>query len=270
MLKKRILTASILLPVVILSILLLPVKVFAAFSGSIFLLAMWEWTSLAGFTSLIGRIVCFVLMPFIALGFLSVLPVFGKEVLEKGFFVSVVLFWLIALSALYRYPKHMSFWKSRLVGVVTGCLVLLPAWALLVALQYQDPKWVLYVLSLIWLSDTAAYFVGKRYGKRKLASTLSPGKTWEGALGAFVFALPVIMVAFQLLKPDLSMIRWVLLSFVTVAFSIIGDLFESLFKRLRHLKDSGTLLPGHGGILDRIDSLTAALPIFAIGFMFFN
>ena len=155
------------------------------------------------------------------------------------------------------------------MGVVAGCLVLVPSWFLLVALQHRNPWLVLYILSLIWVCDIAAYFVGKRFGKYKLAPKLSPGKTWEGVLGAYVGGLFVILVGYHYLAQDHSLFSWVMLGLITITFSIVGDLFESLFKRLRNLKDSGTLLPGHGGVLDRIDSITAAVPIFAIGFMFF-
>ncbi len=267
MLKKRILTAAVLLPAVVMSILWMPSKIFAVFSGMIFLLALWEWTALAGFSSFVGRVGCFVATPILALALLSVLSILGREVLEKGLFGLVISFWFLALIALFRYPRDGKFWKSRIVGVFVGCIILLPAWAFLVALQYEDPKWVLYVLTLIWLADTAAYFSGKHFGKHKLAMKVSPGKTWEGVLGAFLFTLPVVFFAFDYLKPDISRLSWAILGLGTVFFAIVGDLFESLFKRFRQVKDSGTLLPGHGGVLDRIDSITSAIPVFVIGFI---
>ena len=138
------------------------------------------------------------------------------------------------------------------------------------ALQHRNPWLVLYILSLIWVCDIAAYFVGKRFGKHTLAPKLSPGKTWEGVLGAYAGGLLVVIVGYLYLDQDLSLFSWVMLGLICITFSIVGDLFESLFKRLRNLKDSGTLLPGHGGVLDRIDSITATVPIFAIGFMFFS
>lgn len=270
MLKTRIITAAVLIPLVILGTLYLPSMAFAVVSGIVFWCAMWEWTALAGFQSVFGRTLCLILMPLCTLLILAILQWIGKSVLQESVPLLILAFWLLAGFSVVYYPKILSFWKQRAVSVITGCMVLIPAWFMLVALQYLDPWLVLYVFSLIWVSDIAAYFVGKRFGKHKLARKLSPGKTWEGVLGAFMAGFLVILLGFRLLDQNHTLFSWIVLGLITITFSIIGDLFESLFKRLRNLKDSGALLPGHGGLLDRIDSLTAAVPIFAIGFMFFN
>ncbi len=270
MLKKRLLTAGLLLPFAIGGVLWLPTIPFSIVSGIVFLLGMWEWTALSGFSSIAGRIGAFFLMPIILLLILAVLQTLGKKALYEDALLFIIAFWVAALITLLRYPKDIAWYKNKAVSLMIGCMVLAPAWAMLVALQRENPHWVLYVLALIWIADSAAYFVGKKFGKHKLLAKVSPGKTWEGALGALAATLPVTIIGFWLLEPIQSFFSWMILGLITVIFSMVGDLFESAFKRMRNLKDSGSLLPGHGGILDRIDSLTAAVPIFTIGFMFFR
>ena len=276
MLKTRIITATILIPLVIFGTLFLPSLAFAVISGVVFGYGLWEWSRLAGFQSVFGRIICLILMPLgiclllAILQWSSVQLQLGRWLFQEGVPLLILIFWLMAGFSVAYYPRLEEFWKSKSMGVVAGCLVLVPSWFLLVALQHRNPWLVLYILSLIWVCDIAAYFVGKRFGKHKLALNLSPGKTWEGVLGAYAAGLLVVIVGYLYLDQDLSLFSWVMLGLICITFSIVGDLFESLFKRLRNLKDSGTLLPGHGGVLDRIDSITATVPIFAIGFMFFN
>jgi len=270
MLKTRVITAGILLTLAILGILWLPLTSFIIISGMVFLLALWEWTALAGFISNLGRLGCLLTIPLLSLLILAVFQWLGKEVLQEGIPHLILGFWILATFFLVRYPKHLTLWKSKITGVIAGCMVLAPTWGMLISLQYLGAQWVLYVLSLIWAADTAAYFVGKRFGKHKLAPTISPGKTWEGVFGALIAAFFVAIISYRLLEPRLSFLGWVILAWITVIFSIVGDLFESAFKRARNLKDSGWLLPGHGGILDRIDGLTAGIPIFTLNFMFFS
>lgn len=182
MLKKRVITVCLLLPWVVAAVLFLPSSYFAILSGLIFLWAIWEWTYLAGFLSLCSRMGCLFLFPFGVLLLMITLQQLGKEVLEEGFFLLIVAFWLLVLYSLYHYPKSFLFSKSRAIGLVSGGLAVVPAWFLLVALQYQDPRYALYILTLIWVADISAYFSGKRFGKHKLAPTISPGKTWKGHL----------------------------------------------------------------------------------------
>lgn len=154
------------------------------------------------------------------------------------------------------------------MAFITGLLVLIPAWTGLVWIHQLDrgPYLVLSLLILIWIADSSAYFAGRRWGRHKLAPAVSPGKTREGAYGALAGGLCWgVTLAFWYAPTGGLGIGLVLLCLVTVLASIIGDLYESLIKRERGLKDSGALLPGHGGILDRIDSLTAAAPVFALG-----
>lgn len=181
-------------------------------------------------------------------------------------------FWCTAIFFVLTYPRYV-FWNTVLARGLMGIFVLIPfVIALNVIRAFDDGSRVLlYLLLLIWLADTSAYFVGRRYGVTKLAPLVSPGKSLQGALGACIctlfFSAAVAFFYTHTLLQDQAM--WFIgISLITVLFSILGDLFESMLKREVGLKDSGTLLPGHGGILDRIDSLTAAAPIFLMGMLF--
>ena len=242
MLKTRILTASILIPLVILGILFLPNHIFAIVSGIVFLQALWEWTRLAGFKSIKGRIFCLVLIPFVSLILLAILRWLGNEILKEAMPLLIMLFWILAFIIVCRFPKEESLLKWRSFGVIAGCLIIMPSWGLLFALQRVDPALVLYVMALVWVSDIAAYFAGRRFGKHKLIPQVSPGKTWEGVFGALLGSIIVIIIGYWLITPNMSKFNWVLIGLITVIFSIVGDLFERVFKRVRHLKDSGNIL----------------------------
>jgi len=277
MLKTRVLTGSVLIALLIISIFYATNPIFTLVTGIIFLIAVWEWTRLSGFKSLWGRALAFFAIPglafvlFAGLQALGVTGLYQTGVLRRGVIYSILAFWSLVSIGVSIYPKGASLYHSKLFNLIIGIFVLIPPWVTLIALQAIRPSWVLYPLVLVWVADTAAYFVGKRFGKHLLAPQLSPGKTWEGVLGAFAGTLIVSVTGYFLLVNHTGsfFIPWLLLNIITVLFSIVGDLFESLFKREQQLKDSGSLLPGHGGVLDRIDSLTAALPIFVIGLMFF-
>jgi phosphatidate cytidylyltransferase len=267
-LQKRILTALILVSGVVSCIIFLDPPTFGWVAALFFLSAAWEWSRLSGFESIWGRLFCVFSLFALGLCILIALQGFNSILLPIITTLPILLFWIMALIAVIVYPRAQHFLKSKCVGVVVGCFLLGPAYFFLMALKGLDPKWVLYVLALVCACDTGAYFVGKRYGQKKLAPLLSPGKTWEGVLGGMACGLIVIGLSAVYLEPKVSIFNWMLLGFITLVFSIVGDLFESLFKRLRGLKESGSLLPGHGGVLDRIDSLTAAIPIFGIGLLF--
>lgn len=261
-LKKRLITAGVLLPLVILGVLFLPLNYFMVASAIVFLGGAWEWTRLSGLETVKTRLVGFMSMLVLAIGFYF-LYVFFKSMLVLC--LSVLVFWSAALCMVLTYPKGSKLYASYGISLLIGVLALGFAYVALISLKAFSSKFVLYVMVLVWAADTGAYFAGKRFGKHKLAREVSPGKTWEGVLGAFVLSTLVSGIAYFVLKLEMiHLSSWIFLSLVTVFFSIVGDLFESLFKRLRNLKDSGTLLPGHGGILDRLDSLIAALPIFIV------
>jgi len=264
MLKTRVVTAIFLIGFVISAVLLLPPFWFKVCSTLFFSLALWEWTALAGFKTCLGRVLCFVTTPLLGLLILILFQWGGYHFLIHGLPRFILVFWLLVVFVLTRFPKDSMLLSSKMTGTLVGCLVLLPAWGMLIALQNEDPRWVLYVLALVAMADSSAYFVGRRFGKHKLAPAISPGKTWEGVLGALVFSVPVIVAGYLRLNVLMTWYEWLGLGLLTVLSSIAGDLLESIFKRLRSVKDSGKLLPGHGGILDRIDGVTAAVTIFTI------
>jgi len=171
------------------------------------------------------------------------------------------------------YPRASALWCGRVSKGVVGFLVLVPTWAAMVYIREltQGPWLIVYMFLLVWGADTGAYFAGKRFGKRKLMPRVSPAKSWAGVGGAAVTVLLVTMTTQQHLhfSQNLSFGIYIL-ALVLLFVSVVGDLTESMFKRQCGIKDSGSILPGHGGIMDRIDSLTAAAPVFALCLIFFD
>lgn len=149
-----------------------------------------------------------------------------------------------------------------------GIVILTAAISAMFYLWQLSPWWLLYVFSLVWCADSGAYFVGRKFGKRKMSPNVSPNKSVEGLMGGLATGLVVVIgiSLFKLQLAGMELVLFVLLSLVTILASVLGDLFESMLKRRAGVKDSGTILPGHGGVLDRIDSLLSATPIFALGF----
>ncbi len=262
MLKQRIITGVVLAVFVSLAIFLLPNPVFDQLALLLMVgIGTWEWANLTGFAEKQQRIVVVISGMVIAeLIYLLAPPLWPILVMSLAT-------WGFILYLLRSYQPDTTYYKSRpwLLRVLCA-LVLIPAWYTLVYLHDLHYGYVFYVISLVAFADIAAYFSGKRFGKTKLAPSLSPGKTREGALGALVVTL--VWACLCALYTDLSFgsgLVFVFFSMLAVVMSIAGDLFESLIKRQAGAKDSGTLLPGHGGILDRIDSLVAAIPILALG-----
>ena len=184
------------------------------------------------------------------------------ERVARGTFAAASLFWILV--APIWLARGVSA-RQRVALATSGLLVLVPAALALVLLR---PGQVLQVLVLVWIADTAAYFVGRRWGRRKLAPSISPGKTWEGAWGGIAGAALYAMIGGTFLTGIASLPAYLAIAVVLAAISIVGDLFESAAKRQAEVKDSGTLLPGHGGVLDRIDSATAVLPVAALVFFY--
>ena len=184
------------------------------------------------------------------------------------------IFWL-ALAPAWVARRWST--RHRFIQVLVGYMVLLATWVALVELQARSPWLVLAAMAIVWIADTAAYFTGRAVGRRKLAPMVSPGKSWEGVYGAWVavvlYALLLVPLAavagYRLTVDVLTVVIWLALIFVIASASVVGDLFESLLKRQAGVKDSGTLLPGHGGVLDRIDALLAAMPLAAVAAQFF-
>lgn len=266
MLKQRLLTAALLIPLMVAAILFLPNSVFAIVLGAIAIIGLWEWAGLMGIEQFWDR--CVYVMLVLPLMWIS-------GFLPEGFLIVTYVGaagWLVGLVMLVWFNARPSPIPSNLVvGGISGAFVVVPAWMALVILhggQGYGPYYVLFLMVLVSLADTAAYFVGRYMGTHKLAVNISPGKTWEGVWGALSMALLLSLTGGHFLGISAEKLpMFVSLCVITVAFSVVGDLFESMFKRRAGVKDSSNLLPGHGGIMDRIDSLTAAAPIFVIGLL---
>ncbi|OQW94062.1 MAG: hypothetical protein BWK79_07845 [Beggiatoa sp. IS2] len=268
MLKQRLITAIILIPLVIWSILTLTTPTIAGLLAIFVLLAAWEWAGLCGWQTVIQRSL-YVLAMSIGLGIIYGCCAKGHPNNTVILLYGTSFWWLLALSWVGSYQQGVNFVPSHpLIKSLLGFLILLPAWFSLVALHNLNRELLLFLLILIWIADSGAYFVGRRWGKRKLADKISPGKTWEGVAGGILagslFATGYALLTIVSLN---KILFFILFCMITLFASILGDLLESLFKRQVGLKDSGQLLPGHGGILDRIDSLTAAAPIFSLGLL---
>lgn len=268
MLRQRVITALLLAPPFVAGFLWLPTWMVAIGLGAAMLLGAWEWAALVGWqTPTLRRVyMVFTAAMFVA-GYIFITqgwPVLPVEILWLLWW-GIIIYWLVG----YQRTGQTNIPRSQLIWGIIGQLLLVPMWASLVglhSLQGQGPKLVIALLLIIWAADIAAYFSGRQWGRHKLASRISPGKTWEGCAGALAGTLIIAFLCSQVM--DLFVLqRWqfLLLSLVTAIFSITGDLFESLAKRIAGVKDSSSLLPGHGGILDRIDSLTTGAPIFLLG-----
>jgi len=254
MLKARVITALFLVAGFLAVLFLLPPKAAGIVFAIVAALAGWEWAGLMQ-ASARGRIV-FALLTFGLCLLFWTSPAEGFPLLWG----LSVLFWM----------AFAPFWLRRQWSTscaTLGLVILVPTWAALVALHERSPLLLLAVMALVWVADIAAYFTGRAFGKRKLAPAISPGKTWEGVAGAVVGVLVYGMAVAPLL-PVVRDINPLVLAgclLLLTALSVIGDLFESMAKRQAGMKDSSQLLPGHGGILDRIDSQTSTLPLVALG-----
>lgn len=266
MLKARIVTALFLASGLLAALFLLPrLGSVAAFTG-IVAIAAWEWGGLlkAGMKArwLFGLATWLPCAALYSLG-MPVTLLVALWFLALGFWVLLVPVWF----------RQRWTLRADASGFLVGWLLLIPSWAGMVSLQARDPWLLLAALALVWVADIAAYFSGRAFGRHKLAPSISPGKTWEGALGAglgVILYAAVVGVATGRLAP----LNWLEITFTAMglllltAVSILGDLFESLAKRQAGVKDSSALLPGHGGVLDRIDSLTSSLPLAGLAALF--
>lgn len=265
-LKKRVLTAVVLVPLSLACIFFLPNVVWQLLLCLPIVLGAREWARLAGYSNRSGiAFIAIVLASCLALG-VAVSP--GGTAARAGnwLLITALMFWMLLVPLWLRLG-----WRVRqpLLLAAAGWIVLVPMWLAAVLLQ-RSPRLLLATLLVVWIADTAAYFAGRRFGRRKLAPQISPGKSWEGVIGAFIAVLLYGFVASHVLQPSAHindrLVTLVFVSALTV-LSIVGDLFESWIKRGAGAKDSGSLLPGHGGVLDRIDGLTAALPLAALYFL---
>ena len=266
MLRTRLITAVILVPLAAGGVLFLPTEVFALLLALVLVPGLWEWSCLIPLQGKYARIsYCSGVALLMWLVWLS-----GPMQIVKPVMLVSFTWWLWVLYWLSRPEIGVSATPlNKIFKGIAGVLVVVPAWLALMVLHgsgSRGPQLVLILLVMIWLADSGAYFSGRRWGHRRLAPLISPGKTWEGVYGGVLASLLFAAIAGWIYSRSIG---WTLaflpVALLVVLFSIAGDLLESLMKRQCGVKDSGNIIPGHGGVLDRIDSLLAAAPLFLLG-----
>lgn len=270
--KTRLIAALVMAPVAILAVLLLPTSWLLAIAALVMLMGLWEWFALANIEDTLARSALLVahLGVMVAIVWASQSSNGPTLVLFQLVTVVGVVWWLLSMLWLsrHRFASQDSM-RARVFKLVAGALSVIPAWCALAWIHAEQPnghRWLLLALAVVWAADSSAYFAGRKFGRRKLSPIISPNKTVEGLIGGLLAALVVAMLVAPLAGASLAQLPAVaLVVLVTACFSAIGDLFESLLKRHAGVKDSGALIPGHGGILDRLDGVLAALPVFALG-----
>jgi phosphatidate cytidylyltransferase len=258
-LRTRILTAAVLVALLLVVILWLPPIATVVALTAVVLAGAWEWS---GFLRAVSAGVRLLYVATVG----ALLPLCWMTTATLAGTAAVlsvaVLWWIAALLWVVLAPRRAARWSAALAGM----LALVPAWVALLRLRLDVPRggeWMLFILILVWVADIAAFFVGRRFGRMRLAPEVSPGKTWEGALGGAAVSTLVAVAGSRWF--GITPVIFVPLCWVAVAFSVVGDLTESLLKRFAGMKDSGTLFPGHGGVMDRIDSVTGAAPVLFFG-----
>jgi len=263
MLKARILTVLLLLPLFLAALFFLPKTGWALLVLGVVLIGAREWSKISSFSGFQGWVYVLLTL-FIGL---ALLPESSRSA-HFMLYGMAFFFWALLVPLWLR-----NQWRTRqwLLMALIGWVILIPTWLALVELRILGPSLLLGLLSAVWIADTAAYFSGRKFGRHKLAPAISPGKTWEGVAGAFLgvtlYGLAWGMWDSSSVPFNFGLWRGILLLWLLTLFGILGDLFESWMKRVAGLKDSGRILPGHGGMLDRIDALTAAMPLAAFGLL---
>jgi len=251
--KQRVITAVIALLALLLVLFLVPEWAALAFIVVVMLGGAWEWSAFLGTSSRAGRLI-YVAVIAALLAAVSLLAVDVTLVLQAA-----MLWWVIALIWTFFFPTAIPVAVRWLVGA----LVLVPLYLALILLYSADPLILLFALLIVWVADSGAFFAGKTMGRVKLAPQISPGKTWEGVIGGLVAVVLLTLLRSTWVETDLTV--FIPFCLAVACVSVVGDLTVSMFKRTAGLKDSGSLFPGHGGVLDRIDSVAAAAPLFALG-----
>lgn len=269
MLKQRVITGVVLLLTLGSCALFLPERAFAVFAGLVFLVAAWEWTTLCHIEKPLNRGAYVAITLVLMLGLAQLAAVFeglSLPVVKPALMAAGVL-WAIILLWVQSYPASAALWRSQWLRFLLGFVVLLPAWLAFVYLRsLQYGVWlIIYLVAIVAAADIGAYFSGKAFGKAKLAPNVSPGKSWAGFYGGLLAAVVVaLLVAVFDVWQQASLLQVALVSAVVAVSSVLGDLFESMLKRHRGIKDSSQLLPGHGGVLDRMDGWLCAAPVFGL------
>ena len=272
MLKDRVATAAVLIPILVAAILLLPAIYLAYLFGIFAVIAAWEWSKLSGFTSLVSRLAY--------AGIVILIMVNSYDLIYQFQFLRDILFlvfvgWLFTLVWLTITPAEeilsnaLNVYSRGLIGLA----LLVPAWLAMLSIHVSGengPYRLLALFVIIGLADSGAYFTGKLMGVTKLAPLISPGKTIQGVYGALVISLiGALLIGYLFGFSGFNLWAFIGVALLSVIFSIVGDLFESVAKRSAGIKDSGSLFPGHGGVMDRIDGYTAAAPLYLLGLSWF-
>lgn len=272
MLTQRILTAIVLIPLVIFVLFFAPLSIFSYLIITVCALSAWEWRNFLVKRTEKTVLLFFIVFSIVLLYFIPIESTLKSKLFALIIFLSVI-WWLNALLLVVGYPNSAKYWsKSPLIKLLFAFFTLVPFFIGMLELRtinysvnsYTGAIWLLYVFVLVWATDTGAYFAGRAIGKRKLAVKVSPGKTVEGFIGGVSLAILVCVITYLTGYFNINFTQFLFSSLLAVLASVLGDLTESMFKREAGIKDSGNLIPGHGGILDRIDSLTAAVPVFTI------
>ena len=272
MLRQRVVTALVMAGLFLAAIVFLPRSALALIFGILILAGGWEWSRLAGWESKMARSGFLAVLGACLVGLYLYLQLGGEPTREKVQPVLglACLWWSFALLWVRSYPASATLWSNRFMRSLIGLLILVPAWAAAVyLLSYPRGGLLLVVMVLIVAAaDIGAYFSGKTFGKHKMAPAVSPAKTWEGFWGGEASAALVgVALWFMLPAQGEHITLWAVLFVVlaTAVASVLGDLSVSMVKRESGTKDSGSLLPGHGGMLDRLDSLCGAAPVYTLG-----
>ncbi len=260
MLKQRFLTALILVPLVLFAIYYANSWIFISIVLLLLLACAYEWSLLIPLKSLTLKLIFITAL--LAMTWLT-------HYFYTYWLLAGVVFWGLIILAILSYPKSQAIWGYSWIVFLTGLLVLSLFGQSMFNLYYHDlgRDLIVYLLFLVWASDIGAYFAGKQWGKHKLIPLVSPGKTVEGAAGGFILSMLIALGGHYFFQP-VNTGRWFLIAIIVSVISVFGDLFISMLKRRSKVKDTGNLLPGHGGILDRLDSLIAALPLFNCGLIY--
>ncbi|MEN0037102.1 MAG: phosphatidate cytidylyltransferase [Cellvibrio sp.] len=273
MLKQRVITALVLAAIFLTALFGLPAGYFSFFIGAVVLIGAWEWANLSGLPAVWQRLAYSVAVFALLVGAALYLGFEGEasprlnNLAIRDLLIVGCSWWAVALLLVQGYPSSAVLWGHKLLRLLMGLLVLIPTWVALVYVRQQaNGAWLVLLLMLIVaLADSGGYFAGRRFGKHKLAPAVSPGKTWEGFAGGFLANCLLAVILSQALNT--SLLLMLVLVVPTSLISVLGDLLESMVKRHAGVKDSGSILPGHGGILDRVDGITAGAPVFALALL---